>query len=173
MKQPHSPAIIDIEASGFGPSGYPIEIGVALDDRIKYCTLIRPAPDWTFWDREAEKIHGISRDMLEAHGKPVREVAVQLNAMLAGKTLYSDGWVVDRPWLTTLLHAARMDMAFRVSPLELILSEFQMAHWQPARQRVIEDMAGRRHRASLDAWAIQETYRRTRPGAAGTPLPQG
>ena len=24
------PAIIDIEASGFGPDGYPIEIGVAL-----------------------------------------------------------------------------------------------------------------------------------------------
>lgn len=166
MAAQRSPSIIDIEASGFGPASYPIEIGVALDDPVKYCALIRPAPDWTFWDSEAEKIHGITRDMLEAHGKPVREVASQFNALLAGKTLYSDGWVVDRPWLTTLFHAARMEMTFRVSPLELILSEFQMGHWHPTRQRVIKDMAGRRHRASHDAWAIQETYRRTRLAAA-------
>lgn len=162
----HHPPIIDIEASGFGPASYPIEIGVALDDLVKYCALISPAPDWTFWDGEAGKIHGISRDMPEAHGKPVREVAAQLNTRLAGKTLYSDGWVVDRPRLTTLFHAAQMDMAFRVSPLELILSEFQMDHWHPVRQRVIEDMAGRRHRASHDAWAIQETHRRTCLAAA-------
>ena len=31
--------------------------------------------------------------------------------------------------------------------------------------KVIEDMAGRRHRASHDAWAIRETYRRTRLAA--------
>lgn len=165
MAPQNSPPIIDIEASGFGPSSYPIEIGIALDEQVKYCTLIRPAPDWIFWDHDAEKVHGISRDMLEAHGRPVREVASQLNMLLADRTLYSDGWVVDRPWLTTLFHAARTNMAFRVSPLEMILTEFQMDHWHPTRRRVTEDMAGRRHRASLDAWAIQETYRRTRIAA--------
>ncbi|MBX3665727.1 MAG: hypothetical protein KF834_08565 [Burkholderiales bacterium] len=34
------------------------------------------------------------------------------------------------------------------------------------KQRVIEDMAGQRHRASHDAWTIQKTCRRTRLAAA-------
>ena len=34
------PDIIDIEASGFGPDSYPIEIGVALSSGEKYCSLI-------------------------------------------------------------------------------------------------------------------------------------
>ena len=50
-----TPTIIDVEASGFGPYSYPIEIGVALDNGDKYCTLILPAPAWTHWDEEAEK----------------------------------------------------------------------------------------------------------------------
>jgi hypothetical protein len=40
------PAIIDIEASGFGPDGYPIEIGVALSSGQTFCALILPEPEW-------------------------------------------------------------------------------------------------------------------------------
>lgn len=162
----NNPPIIDIEASGFGSTSYPIEVGVVLENDRKFCSLILPAADWTHWDPAAEKMHGISRDILQSHGKPLREVAAQLNAMLEGRTLYSDGWVVDKPWLTTLFHAARINMAFHVSPLELILSEFQMTHWHLTKDRVIGEMAARRHRASYDAWAIQQTYNRTLPAAA-------
>jgi len=163
----NNPPIIDIEASGFGDRSYPIEVGVALKDNSKYCALIRPAPDWTWWDHDAEKVHGITREMLELHGKPLQEVATKLNSLLDGKTLYSDGWGVDKPWLTTLFQAARMRMHFYVSPLELILSEFQMDHWHKTKHRVVEDMVKTRHRASYDAWAIQETYNRTLLAAIG------
>lgn len=162
----NDPPIIDIEASGFGDFSYPIEVGVALENSRKFCSLIVPAPDWTHWDLDAEKVHHVTRTMLQNHGKPLRDVAAQLNALLAGRTLYSDGWVVDKPWLTTLFHAARTPMQFRVSPLELILSEYQMEHWHRTKDHVIGGMDGARHRASYDAWAIQETYRRTRLAAA-------
>ena len=155
------PFIIDVEASGFGSKSYPIEIGVALDDGRKFCTLIFPAPDWTHWDDEAEKVHHISRDVLESHGKPIQEVADKLNELLAGMTLYSDGWVVDKPWLTTLFHAARRPMKFTVSPLEMILSEEQMLTWHEVKERVVNNTKLSRHRASNDAWIIQETFNQT------------
>lgn len=165
MPRPANPIIIDIEASGFGGESYPIEVGVVLDDNSKFCSLISPAPDWQHWDGEAEKVHHIGRELLHTHGKPVREVAQRLNELLEGRTLYTDGWVVDRAWLVTLFHQAGLDMKFRVSPLELILSEDQMEHWHATKDRLLAEIAEPRHRASFDAWVIQETYRRTLAGS--------
>lgn len=162
MPSADRPLIIDVEASGFGGTSYPIEIGLALDDGHKYCTLIQPAPDWTHWDVEAQSVHRIPRDILETYGRPGRAVAETLNELLANRTVYTDGWVVDKPWLTTLFHASRIDMQFRVSPLELILSEAQMARWHREKDEVVASLDLSRHRASHDAWIIQETYRRTR-----------
>jgi hypothetical protein len=156
-----NPFIIDVEASGFGSTSYPIEVGVALDDGKKYCTLILPSTGWTHWDKDAEKVHGISRDLLLTYGTPVDEVADTLNDLLDGVTLFTDGWVVDKPWLTTLFHAAGRPMCFDISPLEIILSEEQMAHWHVTKDRIIDEMNLARHRASYDAWIIQETYRQT------------
>lgn len=164
MVQPEKPIIIDVEASGFGGVSYPIEVGIALDDDTKYCSLILPAPDWIHWDEEAEKVHRIARDILETYGKPMEEVTNQLNHLLEGKTLYTDGWVVDKPWLTTLFHAAQVPMLFQVSPLEMILSESQMEMWHETKDRLLAEVEKHRHRASFDAWIIQETYRRTLTG---------
>ena len=161
MHHLNKPFIIDVEASGFGSASYPIEIGVVLNDGRSFCTLILPAPEWTHWDKEAEKVHQVSRDILKTYGKPIDEVADQLNELLAGMTLYSDGWVVDKPWLTTLFHTAGKPMKFSVSPLEMILSEKQMAAWHETKVKVINEMNLKRHRASNDAWIIQETFKQT------------
>lgn len=161
MRRPETPIIIDVEASGFGGGSYPIEIGVALDNDTKYCSLILPAPEWIHWDSDAEKVHRIARDILETYGRPAREVATSLNALLAGKTLYTDAWVVDKPWLTTLFHEAQVPMQFAVSPLELILTEAQMERWHDTKAKILAEVMKQRHRASFDAWVIQETYRRT------------
>jgi hypothetical protein len=155
------PYIIDVEASGFGGFSYPIEIGVAMEKDNRYCALISPAPDWTHWDAEAEKVHQITRDNLDNNGRPLREVTSELNELLYGITVYTDGWVVDKPWLSTLFYAAHCPMKFYVSPLELILSEYQMEVWYTTKRHVIEETDIPRHRASHDAWVIQETYKRT------------
>ena len=155
------PFIIDIEASGFGAESYPIEIGIALEEGSKYCTLIMPAPEWTHWDNEAEKVHRVPRDILETYGRPMDEVVAELNELLEGKTVYTDGWVVDKPWLITLFHTAGVDMKFTVSSLEMILSDSQMKQWHETKDKVADDLNLKRHRASYDAMIIQETYRRT------------
>lgn len=161
MRRLENPIIIDVEASGFGSHSYPIEVGLALDDDTKYCSLILPAPDWEYWDAQAEQVHRIARDILETYGKPIREVAENLNRLAAGKTLYTDGWVVDKPWLTTLFEKAGLEMRFFVSDLEMILSEDQMERWHATKEQVLAEVEKRRHRASFDAWLIQETYKRT------------
>lgn len=155
------PSIIDVEASGFGPYSYPIEIGVVLDNGERYCSLIQPANDWEFWDEDAEKVHRISREILQQHGKPLREVAEELNAFINGAIVYSDGWVVDSPWVRQLYHSAFLQQDFRVSPLDMILSEPQMEIWHQTKDRLLKNKEHRRHRASFDAALIQETFVKT------------
>ncbi|MCP4117595.1 MAG: hypothetical protein GY737_19800 [Desulfobacteraceae bacterium] len=161
-KQIRRPYIIDVEASGFGQGSYPIEIGLALELGERYCSLLTPAPEWTHWDETAEKIHCVPRKSLLINGSPIAQVANDLNRLLKDKTIYSDGWVVDKPWLTTLFYAARIHQRFSISPIELILSEDQMAIWDDTKARVTRELALKRHRASADALIIQETYVRTR-----------
>ncbi len=157
-KHPIYPAIIDIEASSLSSHSYPIEVGVALGKDIKFCSLIRPLTEWTDWCEQAEKTHMISRQDLEVYGKTTKEVASQLNQLLKGQTLYSDGWQVDKSWLTKLFYAARIEMQFQVSPLEMILSEKQMNAWHETKEKIIAKNKLTRHRASTDAWIIQQTY---------------
>ena len=157
-----TPIIIDIEASSFSSEGYPIEIGVALDDGSTFCALIDPPERWTYWDDEAEKVHRVPRDILETYGRSVVEVATDLNELLEGKTAYSDGWEVDKPWLSTLFWEAGVVQLFRLSTLEMILSSGQMEAWYETKERVLGEMDVKRHRASKDAQVIQKTYLDTR-----------
>ena len=163
------PYIIDLEASGFGPYSYPIEVGLALESGSKFCSLITPAPDWTHWDLEAEKVHRVPRDILEAYGKPAAQVALSLNELLRNMTVYSDGWVVDHPWLIRLFSQAGVAQQFSMSSLEMILSERQMEVWHEVKQQVTNELALTRHRASFDALIIQETYLRTRQATIAIP----
>ncbi|MEM7540437.1 MAG: hypothetical protein AAF384_02505 [Pseudomonadota bacterium] len=157
-----NPTIIDVEASGFGGDSYPIEVGVALGSGRRYCSLIRPEEDWVHWDDSAEDVHHISRDLLFEHGRPGEHVCEQLRDLLHGLTVYSDGWVVDFPWLRKLFATHHREMSFRVSPLDGILSAEQMENWHATKDKVLKESSERRHRASFDAWVIRETYKRTR-----------
>ena len=173
MRNVTRPYIIDIEASGFGPHSYPIEVGLALKPGDKFCSLIAPAPDWTHWDVSAEEVHRVPRDILETYGKPAIEVALKLNELLGNATVYSDGWVVDQPWLTQLFSRSGVAQQFSISPLEMILSERQMEVWHEVKQQVISDLELKRHRASYDALIIQETYLRTREATVPSRHPDG
>ena len=173
MPVPIVPFILDVEASGFGPESYPIEIGVALEPGRRRSFLIAPEPNWTHWDPAAEGVHRITRAVLERHGWQVGDVAGALNAVLDGLTLYSDAWVVDKPWLIRLFHAARVPMAFSLSPIESLLPEAQMLLWDAAKREVAAELAVERHRASHDAWVVQETFVRTRRAVAAAAEPVG
>ncbi len=156
------PYIVDVEASGFGSRSYPIEIGLALETDTRYCSLILHSQEWTHWDRAAEETHGITRDILTTHGKPLVEVALDLNRLLSGCIVYTDGWAVDKPWITRLFAEAGVRQAFKVSSLERILTEPQMKIWHATKEKVIRSLDLTRHRASADAFIVQETFARTK-----------
>lgn len=163
-RQMEAPAFLDIEASGFGRSSYPIEVGYVLPDGSSFCCLIRPAPHWTHWDPAAEKVHHIRRDMLAQHGRSVIEVARLLNDRLHGRTVFSDGWAHDYPWLAALYEEAEMAPSFKLDSLRSLLSEREARDWQATRALMSLSMVGERHRASADARLLQSTLVRLRGG---------
>ena len=160
------PIIIDLEASGFGANSYPIEVGVIKQNGERFCSLIYPQKNWRHWDPKAQQLHGITRELLLAKGRPIMEVCTELNQFLGDATVYSDGWVVDKPWLITLFHAAGMSMSFKISPLEMLLNEMQMTLWHQTKDKLLAKVNQPRHRASHDAALIQDTFRLTQTMAS-------
>jgi len=156
------PAVLDIEASGFGRDSYPVEVGFVLPDGQTYCTLIRPAPEWTHWDPAAEKIHRIPLATVIQHGRDVTEVATQLNTRLQGMTIYCDGWAHDYVWLKVLFEAAGLTPSFKLENLRTLLTEQEAAFWGVVKQQVATEMRLPRHRASSDAKILQHTLMRLR-----------
>lgn len=163
------PCVLDIEASGFGRGSYPIEIGFVLPDGTAYCTLIQPDTDWTHWDGEAERVHGISRTLLERHGRSPAQVALELNARLDGRDVYSDNWAHDYAWLARLFESAELSPRFHLRHLRELLDEREVEHFDDTRAAVARELQLRRHRASSDARVLQMSVARAwRDGAAAS-----
>ena len=149
------PCVLDIEASGFGRGSYPIEVGFVLPDGTAYCSLIVPDEAWTHWDGDAERVHGISRALLQRHGRSVREVALELNQRLDGRTVYCDNWAHDYAWLARLFETAEAVPSFRLRHLRELMSENAAERFDAAREVVARNLQLRRHRASSDARVLQ------------------
>jgi hypothetical protein len=159
-----TPIILDVEASGFGRSGYPIEVGYAHSNGQMFCTLIQPEVHWTHWDPQAERVHHISHDILLSKGRPVVDVANLLNQGLAGEIVYSDGWCHDYSWLGRLFDAADMTPRFKLENLRALLSEEEADRWHVVKDQVTQERGPQRHRASADARLIQLTLQRLKEG---------
>jgi len=164
MPQP-LPAIIDVEASGFGRGSYPIEVGFIEPEGRSFCCLIHPEPDWQHWDSQAEALHGISRGALLAHGKPPAWVAAEMNARLRGQTVYCDGWGHDYPWLARLFNSADLQPSFHLDDLRRLLSESEAARFHDVAARVRREQKIERHRASSDAKVLQLALMRVKAEA--------
>ena len=157
-----APTFLDIEASGFGRSSYPIEVGFVLPNGHTYCTLIRPEPHWTHWDAQAEATHHIARALILKRGRPALDVAQQINSQLYGQTVYSDGWSHDYTWLGVLFDAADLTPAFKLENLRALLDEQQADRWHTVKTQVSSERGAQRHRASSDARLLQLTLLRLR-----------
>ena len=156
------PAILDVEASGFGRGSYPIEIGFVEPAGAVFCALIRPAAEWQHWDASAEALHGITRATLLAHGKPARWVAAAMNDRLHGLTVYCDGWGHDYPWLARLFDSVDMQPSFHLEDLRCLLTEDEAVRWHAVTLAVRGEQNLRRHRASSDAQVLQLAIERVK-----------
>lgn len=161
----HIPTIIDIEASGFGKDGYPIEVGFICEDASTWCALIKPEDDWQHWDYSAERVHNISRDCLFRHGKKAAFIATQLNERLRNMVVYSDGWAHDYVWLHKLFEKADLTPSFKIADLRSVLNLEQESNWHAVKDQIIKDTNAQRHRASTDAKILQLTWLKTREAA--------
>ena len=162
-----APAVIDVEASGFGRGSYPIEVGFVLPDGRSDCMLIRPDDDWVHWDTGAEDLHHISRERLRTHGRPVRDVVDRLDAQLAGLTVYTDGWGNDYSWLSMLYERVDRSPPYRLDSLQKLLTDEELRDWDRTKAEVFREAASARHRASADARLLQATVVRLRQHAGG------
>lgn len=155
----NSIATLDIEASGIHPDSYPIEIGIFLENGDSYCSLIKPADSWHYWSQEAEAIHGISREELEQHGRPLQEVTATLNQCLNHCTVYSDCWVLDHVWMIKLFEAAKTQAEFKLSDIMYRLSENEYEQLMSIKQTIEKELDIQRHRATNDARILQLAYK--------------
>jgi hypothetical protein len=138
---------------------------VARGDGKRWCSLIKPLSQWQHWDTNAEAVHGISRLQLSKAGADPATVCEELNRFLGQETVYSDGWVVDYPWLVKLYSATGMKMSFKVSAIEYLLSQYQMDRWHDTKTSLLLGFQEQRHRASSDAYLVQQLFIET--AAAG------
>jgi hypothetical protein len=128
-------SFLDFEASSLSERSYPIEVGWSNPDGSIESHLISPAgiADWTDWDTEAEKVHGISRRELVAGGLAPHAVCDRMIDRLAGKTIYTDAPRFDGAWLSRLFLACRKDKSgFNLRSIDDLLVEL-----------ICPDLAGR------------------------------
>ena len=160
-----SPIFIDIEASGLHFDSYPIEVAVLVEGKM-HTWLIQPEPGWTYWAEQAEALHGLSRTFLQTHGLPAREVARQLNRVLADTNgvVYSDACAWDEDWINTLFHAADEIRQFHVLPVDELFAAQEMTRFLRILAQVQQSGQFRRHRAAGDVAALDAAWRQIRRG---------
>lgn len=152
------PITMDIEASGLGRNSYPIEIAFVMPDGEQHDYLIKPPAAWDHWDARAESLHGITRDKLQREGFQPWDIASEMNDLLAGKTVYSDAWGNDMPWVARIFEAASLPQLFQINAITSLLPPRSLERWSGELSYQHSQLNRRRHRALTDAIAIQRAF---------------
>lgn len=134
---------LDVEASGIHPESYPIEVGIC-GPGYEFSHLIKPVDAWTYWDSNAEDLHGISREMLQEDGAEAGWLCQKLNHDLAGKTLWADS-NYDAWWLETLFEVVGARPLFEVKNIFQLIDQSRLPDYYGATGGKVE------HRALADA----------------------
>lgn len=160
-------AFVDVEASGLGPSSWPIEVGWVFATGDARSVLIKPSDIWsmTAWEKSAEALHGISPPTLVTRGRSALDVALILNAALGGATVYSDAPDYDSFWLFRLYDAAGVKPNYKLHDLGDLLRPL----WTRTPKELVNlasEEAPHTHRADADVLHLQAMYRLAREHAA-------
>lgn len=148
------PLYIDIEASGLEEESYPIEIAWNNASGVITSHLIKPLPEWSHWNQEAEKAHGISRELLESEGIAPAEMCRLLRQDLHGRRLYSDATLLEKMWLNRLFQSVEdRDCPFLILGITKIppIHEacYERGLYDRLKNQATEEM-GMAHRAAAD-----------------------
>ena len=148
-------AIIDLEASGLHFESYPIEVALRVEGTTK-SWLIHPEPNWTYWCKTAESLHGITREELTKNGLPALQVVQELNDFLSqtGGQIYSDAAQWDSDWISSLYHAAKEPQLFHILSLYDLLEPHQHVKFDDRKAELASSGKFRQHRAAEDVELI-------------------
>lgn len=155
------PPIIDVEASALD-NGYPIEIGLArhnpLSGRISQeAKVIRHDP-WLengHWSKEAEAIHGITREEIYDTGRPLDEVCSWLNDTLGPRSIVHVGDMKDKMWLSQTF-----DTVGRIHLFQLDYIGAFMRAASISQETYLGFLGDLQHRAGQDALQMTRTLYR-------------
>jgi hypothetical protein len=152
--------LIDVEASGLHFDSYPIEVAI-LSIEQPQSWLIAPQPTWTYWDPNAEALHGISRDLLRSEGMSCALVAAQLSAAIRSedRVLYSDAAEWDWDWIRTLYLSVDAVLDFNVLSIQQLMTSRQVEVFNSEKRRLAEVKTYRLHRAASDVALLAHAYR--------------
>ncbi len=179
---------LDFEASSLSDRSYPVEVAWVFQGGRTESHLIRPTPEWTDWDEEAEAIHGISRETLAGEGRPHDLVAARMIEALSDHDLFASAPWWDGKWLSVLLrgaglprHALRLrdtDEALRSTATEILLPVLPSARLDIAVHALVSAAnAGKQahtaHRALADAQGEYEAWCRLRQAARALAVQNG
>ncbi len=165
---------LDFEASSLGKKSFPIEVAWVFEDGQSKSMLVRPLPEWSDWSSEAEALHGISRERLDAEGLPPETVAQQMLGALSGHELFASAPSWDGKWLSTLLrsgglarHALRLsrsDELFVLVAKQILGDQYPEDRAKALVEQIIQSTvhAVPVHRALADADLELERYNRVR-----------
>jgi len=96
---------------------FPIQVAIIKEDGSTFDRYIRPSDKWieTYnWDPASQDIHNIPLNTLLDIGKPLKEVAEDLNEFVGDGTVYCDGGLYDIGWCNELYEAAKIKRTFRL-----------------------------------------------------------
>jgi hypothetical protein len=147
--------VLDFEASGLSKSSYPIEVGV-VGDNSRYSSLICREDPWTYWNKDAEAVHGIQIEELIKNGQSAIIVATELNRLLDGDKVYSDCKKWDQFWLDVLFDQCGLTPTFQLHHLPDELSDDQGEQFLTAYENIKNNGNYEEHRALDDALLIYE-----------------
>jgi DNA polymerase III epsilon subunit-like protein len=103
--------VIDFEATCLPVNGsWPIEVALGWPETgVVRSWLIKPDPKWLEdwnWSPESQRIHNITRDMLDNEGIPAPQVSREVaEALTAAPLLLSDQAGLEEFWLRCLMTA--------------------------------------------------------------------
>lgn len=145
------PLFLEFTASSLKEDGYPIEVAWSLPDGRIESRLINPSsvPSWTVWDVEWEDTHGVSPQSLRLFGRPPRWLAGRMNAMLAGKTLYSDNAPFARYLLDRLFETRGIRPSFTLEAAESLYRHYLSSETLRLCTQAWRSVS-HRHRAALE-----------------------
>lgn len=103
---------LDFEASSLSWDSYPIEIAWGSSTKNIKSYLISPKSikEWTDWNDEAQKLHGIERTMLLEKGIEPAIICNEFEQSVKGAEIYTDNPCWDAMWLYKLFFFSGRDI---------------------------------------------------------------